>query len=248
LSVASATARTAETASEPTAVRAPAARREAVETASPAPSQFEEAFRTLRSNVLLLASTNVRIILVASAMPSEGKSTVAANLACSLSALGMRVLLIDGDLRRPRLHQLFQVRSTPGLAEVLQGTDLAESTWHETMAGPFLLTSGELPGDPQALFESGEFDRLLSVARGEFDFVLIDSAPLLSVADTTLIAPRVDGVIVVMKYAAVSEAEARTAFDRLHAARGKVLGCVVSQVTETAGSFYAYDREYLERR
>ena len=248
LSVASAAARTADHSSPPTAVRTSGTLPTAGETVSPSPSQFEEAFRSLRSNLLLLTPANVRSILVASAIPGEGKSTVAANLACSLTAVGKRVLLIDADLRRPSMHRLFQTSSAPGLVDVLRGTHAAESIWHQTMAGPVVLPSGRPPDDPQAFFESGELDTLLRAAREQFDFVLIDSAPLLSVADTTLIAPRVDGVIVVMKYAAVSEAEAGVAFGRLRSARGKVLGCILSQVTETAGSFYAYDREYLEKR
>ena len=227
---------------------APDALRAAGDAASPSPSRFEEAFRTLRSNLLLLTPASVRSILVASAIPGEGKSTVAANLACALTAVGKRVLLIDADLRRPSVHRLFQVPIAPGLVDVLSRTHAADSIWHETMAGPVVLPSGRPPDDPQALFESRELDALLSIARDQFDFVLIDSAPVLSVADTTLIAPRVDGVIVVMKYAAVSEAEAGVAFDRLRSARGKVLGCILSQVTETVDSFYAYDREYLEER
>jgi capsular exopolysaccharide synthesis family protein len=212
-----------------------------------APTQFEEAFRTLRSNLLLRTAANVRLLLVASAMPGEGKSTVAANLACSLTALGKRVLLIDADLRRPSLHRLFRVPDAPGLVDVLSQTHAAEDVWRETRDGLFLLASGGPPADPQALFESGELETLFNLARRQFDFVVIDSAPLLAVADTTLIASRVDGVIVVMKYAAVSESEAGVAFDRLRAARAKVIGCILSQVTETSGAFYAYERAYVEK-
>jgi capsular exopolysaccharide synthesis family protein len=214
----------------------------------PHTSHFDEAFRTLRSNLLLRVSAEVRSILVASATPGEGKSTIAANLAWSLAALQKRVLLIDADLRRPSMHRLFHLLNTHGLVDVLRKERTAESIWHQTTEGPIVLSSGARADDPQALFESGEFDTLLSMARSQFDFVLIDSAPLLAVADTTLIVPRVDGVVVVMKYASVSEAEAGIAFDRLRAARGKILGCILSQVTDTTDSFYAYERDYLEKR
>ena len=216
-------------------------------TAYEAPSQFEEAFRTLRSNLLLRAADDVRAILVASALPGEGKTTVAANLACSLTALQKRVLLIDADLRRPSVHRLFRTPNTHGLVDVLRGTHAAERTWHQTKAGPVVLPSGTPPADPQALFESGEFDALLSLAREEFDFIIVDSAPLLAVADTTLITPKVDGVVVVMKYAAVTESEAALAYERLRNAGGNILGGILSQVTSTTDAFYAYDRSYLEK-
>jgi polysaccharide biosynthesis transport protein len=157
------------------------------------------------------------------------------------------VLLIDADLRRSAAHRFFGVTNTVGLVDVLQGRVPASDVWQETSQGPFVLTSGPATADPQTLFESDQFSRLMSDVRRQFDFVLIDSAPLLAVADTTLMVPHVDAAILVLRYGAVSERDASLALDRLQAARGKVIGCVLSQVTEADDSFHSYASEYVKK-
>lgn len=211
------------------------------------PTLMEESFRTLRTNLLLRRESDTRTFVFTSAMPSEGKSTITANLACSLAALHKRVLLIDADLRRSAAHRFFGVTNTVGLVDVLQGRVAASDAWQETSQGPFVLTSGPATSDPQTLFESDQFSRLMSEVRRQFDFVLIDSAPLLAVADTTLMVPHVDAAILVLRYGAVSERDATLALDRLQAARGKVIGCVLSQVTEADDAFHSYASEYVNK-
>jgi capsular exopolysaccharide synthesis family protein len=214
----------------------------------PSPTLMEESFRTLRTNLLLRRESDTRTFVFTSAMPSEGKSTITANLACSLAALHKRVLLIDADLRRSAAHRFFGVTNSVGLVDVLQGRVAAPDVWQETSHGPFVLTSGPATADPQTLFESDQFSRLMSEVRRQFDFVLIDSAPLLAVADTTLLVPHVDGTILVLKYGIVSESEASLSVERLRAARAKVIGCVLSQVTDADVSFHSYAREYVTSR
>lgn len=212
------------------------------------PTMFDEAFRTLRSNLMLHAARGMQTFLVVSARPREGKSTVTAKLACSLADAQKRVLLIDADLRRPTAHRLFRIANSYGLADVLQGAREVEDTWRTTHQGPVVLTSGPRPADPQALLESDRLVQLLSVARCQFDVVVIDSAPLLAVADTTLIAPRADAVILVLKYARVSEAEATLTMERLRAAQGKVIGCVLSHVSALDDTYCTYASDYMASR
>jgi capsular exopolysaccharide synthesis family protein len=210
------------------------------------PTMVEESFRTLRTNLLLRRDADTRTFVVTSARPGEGKSTIVANLACSLAAMQKRVLLIDADLRQPSVHHFFQVPASPGLVEVLSGVRTGESTWQSTPWGPWILPSGSPSADPQALLELGGVGALMSEARRHFDFVLIDSAPLLAVADTTLIVPHVDAVIFVVRHGAVAEKEASLALDRLAAGKSKVLGCVLSQVTGNEDSFYSYGAKYIQ--
>ncbi len=209
-------------------------------------TMMEEAFRTLRSKLLLRAPSDVRTFLFASARPGEGKSTIAANLACSLAGVQKRVLLIDADLRRPAAHRLFQVSNTRGLTDVLRGTCAGADAWQLSGRGPFVLPCGPLPDDPQALFETGHFAKLMADARRQFDVVLVDSAPLLAVADTTLMVPHIDAAVFVVRYGGVTEGEAALALERLHGAGGKVVGCVLSQVAASDDGFHSYASDYVK--
>lgn len=208
----------------------------------------EEAFRTLRSNLILRANEGVRTLLLASALPGEGKSTVSTNLACSLAALDKRVLVIDADVRRPSVHQFFQITNGRGLTDVLRGTIEASTAWVKTDDGPFVMPSGPTPADPQALLASPKFAELLAETGRQFDFVLLDSAPVLAVSDTLVLARQVDAVLMIMKYAGVTEHEALLAAERIRAAHGKIIGCVLAQVTQPGDAYCTYDYNYLESR
>ena len=110
-----------------------------------APSMFEESFRTLRTNLLLRHDSDTRAFVITSATPGEGKSTIAANLACSLAATHKRILLIDADLRRPAAHRFFELSNGRGLCDVLRGSAPAEQVWQKCAHGPTVLTSGPTP-------------------------------------------------------------------------------------------------------
>ena len=217
----------------------------------PAPSDpavITEAFHTLRSNLLLRAAGGARTFLFASARPGEGKSTISVNLACTLAPLQKRVLVIDADLRRPSVHRFFEVSNECGLSDVLQGSQTAAETWLPTPYGPFVLPSGQPPRDPQVLLASANFEAVMAAAREEFDFVLIDSAPVLAVGDTLVLARHVDAVLMVLKSGGVSEADAHLAVERIRAAQGRVIGCVLTHVAHQQDSYNRYDFEYLGTR
>lgn len=197
-----------------------------------------EAFRTLRTNLMTRLPEDQKLLLVTSSRPREGKSTVAANLACSIAALGKSVLLVDADLRRPRLHDFFGVDNRLGLGDILSNGRALDDVLERVPEGPYLVTSGLPPLDPQALLTSDRFDALLDQVRGRFDVVLFDSAPFLAVADTSLIVPRVDGIVFVLRYGLVTESEAIRTKIRLDAAGTPVVGAVLNAFEATEPDYY----------
>ena len=209
---------------------------------------FEEAFRTLRSTLLLRVREGDKTFLVTSARPGEGKSTVVVNLARMLAAGNRNVLLVDADLRRPRLHKIFGIDDPRGLTEVLTGAVAPKVVYHRVENGLTVLTSGRLPSDPQELLLGKNLESVVSLIKNDFDMVLFDSAPVLAFADTTLLAPRMDGVIVVLKSGEVTTSEAILVRDRLRSVHAKLAGCVLTCVPNLyLQPYHPYTRTYFEQ-
>jgi polysaccharide biosynthesis transport protein len=224
---------------------------------------FTESFRSLRSSLFLMfnESTPPRVILFTSAVPKEGKSTVVAHLAASLAISGLRVLLVDGDLRRSSLHQIFGTAQKPGLREVLaEGlppaaaivpVPLPPSLGTES-AGPdakgsaklFLLPGGETKtGTAEILLASHVGDLFRDLA-AQYDYVIIDSPPLLATDDAVSLASKVDGVFMVVRGAYTHSRMVREALDRLHKRHVKVLGLVYNRAAPSSDYYYRYSRDY----
>lgn len=207
---------------------------------------FEEAFRTLRSNLLLRVREGEKTFLVTSTRPGEGKSTIAVNLAYILAAGNRKVLLVDADLRRPRLHEFFGLPNRQGLTDLLTTAVLPRALYQDVGSGLTILTSGGLPRDPQELFLSGRLKTALDVMKDDFDVVLFDSAPVLAFADTTLLAPKMDGLILVVKFGEVTTAEARLVRERLHSVHARLAGCVLTSVPDLhLQPYHPYASQYI---
>ena len=180
-------------------------------------------------------------LLISSAQPEEGKTTVAVGLALVLALAGKRVLLVDADLRRPALHRVFGVENARGLADVLAGDlDHAEAAHTIPIPDPAggqpgalsLVTSGRPSSFPLGAMQSAVLTEVIHRFTEAYDSVVIDSPPLLSVSDALLIAPVVDGVILIVNTGVVSEADGRRAMERLSQAGGRVLGVVMNRFDE----------------
>ena len=187
-----------------------------------------EAFRTLRVHLRVAwRASQRRTLLVTSALPGEGKTTMAVCLSAMLAQSGSRVLLVDGDLRRPRVHDLFGVPRTPGLSELLEGgaDDCIKATEIPNLA---VLPAGDLPEDPGQLLGSVRMDALLERLRATFDFVIVDSAPVLSLADSVVTATKVDGVLLVTAADRTRSGAVREAVKQLQAVRAPLLGGVLN--------------------
>jgi capsular exopolysaccharide synthesis family protein len=204
---------------------------------------YAESYRSLRSAILFMAVAGQRpkVLLITSAVPNEGKSTVAANLARTLALGGSRVVLVDGDLRKGVLHQLLGLQREPGLAELLrQPGDLEKVIQKDSLLNFSFISSGTVSSNSGDLFLGPAFDELLARLRQQFDYVLIDSSPVFAADDATTLAPKVDGTLFVVRSRYSSARPVREALDLLYQRQAKVLGVVFNQADASARSYYAY--------
>ena len=217
-------------------------------------SNYEEAIRTLRNSILLTDfDRRLRSILLTSASPSEGKSTVAAHLAATHASQHKRTLLIDGDLRRPSVHRLYQVPNTIGLSNVL----LQQISWRDAViriedpAGLDVLPAGPATRRASDLIGMGLAD-LIEEATREYDLVVLDAPPLLGFAEPLQMATAVDGVIVVARAGDTSRKALSTVIGTLKRLRANLVGVVLNEVHRevSAGYYYYYGHysKYYEQK
>jgi capsular exopolysaccharide synthesis family protein len=211
---------------------------------------YAESFRSVRSTLFFGVNhaKPPRVILVTSAVPREGKSTVAANLASTIAFGGSRVLLIDGDMRRGKLHALYGLPQEPGLADFLTQDKELDSFVRETATkNLFLLPCGRADGHIGEILLRPAFDRLLEHVRRNYDYAIIDSVPVLATDDTSNAAPKTDGVIFVMRDSFTGASEAEQALRALYDRRVQVLGIVFNRVNRSRSFSYCQFPEYYER-
>jgi len=189
-----------------------------------------------------------RVILVTSAMPGEGKSTLAANLARTMAFAGAHVLLVDADLRRGILHQLFEVPAEPGLSDLLErNAGMAPSLIQTPVPNLALLARGKPSDNPGELLLSANCDGMLASLRNQFDCVVVDSAPVFASDDTTSLAPKVDGVLFVVRNSFTSASAAHDALQLLYARQTPILGLILNRVDPRSGSYRYCSRERDDR-
>lgn len=206
-------------------------------------SPVAEAFRTLRTNLQFAALDGpLKSILLTSAGPGEGKSTVAANLAIAVAQAGKRVILVDADLRRPRLHSLFSLPNGIGLTNLLIRNAGMEALQETNIQGLRIITSGPLPPNPSELLGSDSMTSVIKMLGEDADLVIYDTPPIIAVTDAAVLAPRVDGTLIVLKLGATSRDAAVRAKNLLQASRARMLGVVINDVkgAETYGYYYYY--------
>jgi polysaccharide biosynthesis transport protein len=213
------------------------------------PPDFTEAFRVIRTNVLFSsADQGSRSLLVTSTCPGEGKSLVASNLAMSLGQIGQRVLLIDADMRKPRVHDIFDVPQEPGLSNLLVGNaKTSEALRKAGSTGLWLLPAGRIPPNAVELLGSQRFQEFLRSLTANFDWVVIDSPPVMAVADAAVVAHTTSDVLFVVGAEMTARQAAQRAIERLQQARARVLGAVLNRVDlDRHAYFYSqyYRREY----
>lgn len=191
-----------------------------------------EAFRTLRTSILLSAEPVPRMLLVTSALPSEGKTTVAINLGATLASLGSKVVVVDCDMRRPTCHLRTGVQNAPGFVQCLTGgVELSEAIIPvPSVANLSVIPCGPIPPNPAEVLSSVRAGELLQRLRSEFEYVLVDSPPLLAVADGRILSILVDAVVLVVRGQLTPYDVIRRARALLYGAGARVLGVAVNNV------------------
>jgi capsular exopolysaccharide synthesis family protein len=212
-------------------------------------SALADAYRTVRTNVSLFRlDRDLRVLVVSSAVPGEGKSAATANLAVALASSGKRVLAISADLRAPTLHEYFGERGSEGVLDVLSGeVELGAAAHTVSLDGAVSRTEGMVAllsneqrfSDPAVLWQSAAMGRLLDLARANYDVVLLDSPPLLASGDASVLTQRADALLLVARVDRLTRDQARRALGQLRAAGSTPLGLIVTGVRadETYGAY-----------
>lgn len=207
-------------------------------------SPFAEACKNLRTSLLLASPEHPpKLILVTSCQPGDGKSTVALNLGIVLTQLGRRVMIVDADLRKPRLHRALDLENRAGLASVLTGNAALEEVVIETLVpGLDAVTSGPIPPNPSELLDSPSLIALVERLRvdSRYDHLIFDSPPAVQVTDSVILAARMDASIIVVRSGVTERESLAAGAQRLRQARGRVVAAVLNAVPETGGYYYRY--------
>jgi capsular exopolysaccharide synthesis family protein len=203
-------------------------------------SMMAEQLRQVRTRLQHAASLDTtRSILVTSPGPGDGKSTIAVNLAAGLALNGRRILLVDANFRRPELHRIFGIGNEAGFSDVLNDVNAFSSTIRETSVPNLsVMASGPKPSNPTELLESQLLLDFIERALEEYDHVIFDSGPMLFVSESVALAPRVDGVVTVVKARTSSRGVLQRMRDGLRAVKAEHLGVVLNGVRSQAGGYY----------
>lgn len=214
-------------------------------------SRADEAYRTLATSIRFSAvGRTTSTLAVTSAVPGEGKTTVVANLGRALAASGARVVIVSADLRRPRIGSVFDIdETTTGLTSVLLGeVTLAEALRPLDVGAGLrmaLLPSGPLPGNAPAILGSEAFAKILTrIEEAAADVILVDTAPVLSVSDSLVVAQQVEGVVVTAVPDLTKKSNLVEAVRRLRAVEAEIVGVVMNGVTDKTGNYYGYGYSY----
>jgi succinoglycan biosynthesis transport protein ExoP len=211
-------------------------------------SNISEAFRSIRTNLLYTSpNQEAKAYVVTSAGPQEGKTTVAINLAIVLAHTGKKVLLVDSDLRKPRIHKTLKTDGARGLTNYLVGQDKAEDLIVETeIENLSFMPSGPVPPNPAELLGSAGMKKFLAEMKGVFSTVILDSPPLIAVTDATLLAAISDGAIQVIWAGNTSRKIAEMGKEKIEAVGARIVGAVLNNVKTTRSSYYYYHPRYYK--
>ena len=198
-----------------------------------------ESYRTLRTSIQYSSfDKEVQVIVITSAEPGEGKSTTAGNLALALAQDGKSVILIDCDLRKPALHKRFKMSNTIGLSEVLIGNQKTSEAAQMHNDNLVVLTSGKVPPNPAEMLASKAMTNLIANLKDNFDYIILDSAPVQVVTDSQILSTKADGTILVVKAKKTKRDSVKNAIGLLKKVNANILGTVLNGVEQSKNNYY----------
>lgn len=212
-------------------------------------SPISEAYRAIRTNIQFANVDKViKTILVTSTTPGEGKTTTLVNIAATMAQNGNKVLIIDADMRKPRVHKILRINNNRGLAEILleQGPVIDYIQRHKAL-GLDVLTSGNIPTNPSELVQSKAMKQLIESLKDEYEYIFVDTPPVLPVTDSTIMSTYIDSVILVVQSGVVNRELVNKAKNALLQVGANILGIVLNKVqvkdTKAYNSYYYYYAE-----
>jgi protein-tyrosine kinase len=211
-------------------------------------SPIAEAYRVLRTNIQFASvDKQVKVIAVTSASPGEGKTTTIANLAVTFAQTGNKVLLVDGDLRKPTIHKVFGMFNAAGMTTALaHHIDYNTCVSVTDVENLYVLTSGPIPPNPSELLASNAMKNLIEKLRADFDIILIDAPPIGVVTDAAILSTIVDGTILVVSSAHVEIEAGKQAKGLLEKVNANIIGVVLNKITKENHKNYYYNYYYYE--
>jgi len=207
-------------------------------------SYFSESYKMLRSNInYIKSSQDSKILMFTSSATSEGKSTTIGNLAVSMANEGKKVLLIDGDLRKPKLHENFNLKQIPGLTTILYQEKKINEVINKILGKEYLeiLTSGPLPPSPDVILGSDAFKSFLKEIKNNYDYILIDAPPVLYVSDPIVLSQMVDGIVLVAAINETSKKDLKRSKAMLEKVGANIIGLILTKTSHDYEKSYYYD-------
>jgi capsular exopolysaccharide synthesis family protein len=209
-------------------------------------STTSESFRGVRTGILYASPDAApKVILITSAEPAEGKTLCAANLAVVMAQSGSKVLLLDCDMRRPRIHTLFEEKREKGLSNILIGeASFGDTVFRSEVENLDVLFCGPIPPNPSELLGSKRMKVFIEELRKRYDRILIDSPPITAVTDSVVLSQLADGVVIIIRTGHTARQVLKTAVSRLQAVNAQILGAVLNSVSTRKDSYYYYQYYY----
>lgn len=211
-----------------------------------------EAYKTIRTNLQFsLSKKGCNTVIVTSTMPRDGKSTVAANISVAFAQTGSRVLLIDCDMRKPRINKFFNISATPGLSNLLVGLCSLEDTVKQTeYKNLSIITSGIIPPNPAELLNSTAMEDLIESLKSQYDLIIMDTPPINIVSDAVVVTKYAEGVVLVVRHAVTTHPDIEKSIKSFEFVNAKIIGIILNAVDYSKihgkhyGNYSKYGRKY----